>query len=60
MAGGLEKGNLFRRMVNLTLNIIATMAMLSAFLPMRSWARLEGVPVPNHFDIHGMADGSTS
>lgn len=60
MAGGLEKGNLFRRMVNLTLNIIATMAMLSAFLPMRSWSRLEGVPVPNHFNIHGVVDGSTS
>ena len=33
------------------------MAMLSGFLPMRSWERLEGVPVPNHFDIHGVVDG---
>ncbi len=57
MAGGLEKGNLFRRMVNLTLNIIATMAMASGFLPMLSWSRLEGVPVPNHFNIHGVVDG---
>ena len=33
------------------------MAMLSGFLPMLSWSRLEGVPVPNHFDIHGVVDG---
>ena len=33
------------------------MAMISGFLPMRSWERLEGVPVPNHFDIHGVVDG---
>ena len=33
------------------------MAMLSGFLPMRSWERLEGIPVPNHFDIHGVVDG---
>ena len=31
--------------------------MLSGFLPMLSWSRLEGVPVPNHFDIHGVVDG---
>ena len=31
--------------------------MLSGFLPMRSWERLEGVPVPSHFDIHGVVDG---
>ena len=33
------------------------MAMISGFLPMRSWERLEGVPVPSHFDIHGVVDG---
>ena len=31
--------------------------MISGFLPMLSWSRLEGVPVPNHFDIHGVVDG---
>ncbi len=30
--------------------------MLSGFLPMLSWSRLEGVPVPVHFDIHGAVD----
>ena len=48
---------MFHRLTNLTLNIVATMAMLSGFLPMLSWSRLEGVPVPNHFDIHGVVDG---
>lgn len=24
---------------------------------MLSWSRLEGVPVPNHFNIHGVVDG---
>lgn len=33
------------------------MAMLSGFLPMLSWSRLEGVPVPNHFNLHGVVDG---
>ena len=28
------------------------MAMLSGFLPMLSWSRLEGVPVPNHLGIY--------
>lgn len=48
---------MFRKLINLTLNIIATMAMASGFLPMLSWSRLEGVPVPNHFNIHGTVDG---
>ena len=48
---------MFHRLTNLTLNIVATMAMISGFLPMLSWSRLEGVPVPNHFDIHGVVDG---
>ena len=33
------------------------MAMLFGFLPMLSWSRLEGVPVPNHFNLHGVVDG---
>ena len=48
---------MIRRYINLSLNIVATVAMLTAFLPMLSWSRLEGVPVPNHFDIHGVVDG---
>ena len=38
------------------LNIVAAVAVLTAFAPMLSWSRLEGVPVPNHFDIHGVVD----
>ena len=45
------------RYINFVLNVIATMAMLSGFLPMLSWSRLEGVPVPNHFNLHGVVDG---
>lgn len=47
---------MIRRYINLSLNIVATVAMLTAFLPMLSWSRLEGVPVPTHFDIHGAVD----
>lgn len=47
---------MIRRYINLSLNIVATVAMLTAFLPMLSWSRLEGVPVPSHFDIHGAVD----
>ena len=43
---------MFHRLTNLTLNIVAAVAVLTAFAPMLSWSRLEGVPVPNHFDIH--------
>lgn len=48
---------MFRKLVNLSLNIVATMAVASGFLPMLSWSRLEGVPVPDHFNIHGAVDG---
>ena len=48
---------MFHRLTNLTLNIVAAVAVLTAFAPMLSWSRLEGVPVPNHFDIHGVVDG---
>lgn len=47
---------MFHRLTNLTLNIVAAVAVLTAFAPMLSWSRLEGVPVPNHFDIHGVVD----
>ena len=47
---------MIRRYINLSLNIVATVAMLTAFLPMLSWSRLEGVSVPSHFDIHGAVD----
>ena len=38
---------MIRRYINSVLNIVAAML---------SWSRLEGVPVPNHFDIHGVVD----
>ena len=47
---------MIRRYINPALNVVATIAMLTAFLPMLSWSRLEGVPVPTHFDIHGVVD----
>lgn len=47
---------MIRRYINPALNVVATIAMLTAFLPMLSWSRLEGVPVPSHFDIHGAVD----
>ena len=47
---------MIRRYINPALNVVATVAMLTAFLPMLSWSRLEGVPVPSHFDIHGAVD----
>ena len=48
---------MIRRYINSVLNIVAAVAVLTAFAPMLSWSRLEGVPVPNHFDIHGVVDG---
>lgn len=47
---------MIRRYINSVLNIVAAVAVLTAFAPMLSWSRLEGVPVPNHFDIHGVVD----
>lgn len=47
---------MIRRYINYVLNIVAAVAVLTAFAPMLSWSRLEGVPVPNHFDIHGVVD----
>ena len=45
---------MIRRYINSVLNIVAAVAVLTAFAPMLSWSRLEGVPVPNHF--HGVVD----
>ena len=47
---------MIRRYIKSVLNIVAAVAVLTAFAPMLSWSRLEGVPVPNHFDIHGVVD----
>lgn len=48
---------MIRKCINLALNAVAFMAVITAFLPLLSWKRLEGVPVPSHFDIHGVVDG---
>lgn len=47
---------MIRKLINPVLNIIAAVAAATAFIPMMSWSRLEGVPVPTHFNIHGVAD----
>lgn len=47
---------MIRKIINPVLNIVAAAAVITAFFPMTSWSRLKGVPVPMHFNIHGVAD----